>query len=156
MNTHTRLHPLSLSAPRRALVLAVPAAGLLGLALAALLAPPSAAAPDLVRLLHGMVLIKGLILLAAAALVWWRLGRPAAAGVAAGYLGALALSAAALGWLWGLHLMLAGAVPFYGGLAGLLLVARRDRGLFVHATNGKVTAMDQAKARPTATAPTRG
>jgi hypothetical protein len=30
--------------------------------------------PDLVRLLHGMVLIKGLIGLGAAGLVFWRLG----------------------------------------------------------------------------------
>ena len=52
--------------------------------------------------------------------------------------------------------MLAGALPVYGGLAGLLLVARRDRGLFAQSTSGKVTAMDQAKARPMASPPTSG
>ena len=112
---------------RLVLATAVPLAGLAALALTLWLVPAPRAEPDLVRLLRGMVLIKGLIGLAAGALVYWRLGRPIAGPVATGYIGALCLSSAGLGWLWGLHLMLIGALLFYGGLVGIYLVARHDR-----------------------------
>ena len=111
---------------RRLWLLTALASGLLvGLALT-LPFPARPLEPDLARLLHGMVLIKGLIGLAVAGLVWWRLGRPVADGLAAGYAGAVAISAAALGWLWGLHLIALGSIAFYAGLAALVLVARRD------------------------------
>lgn len=113
---------------RRRLILAllVATAGAAGLALSHLLAPPPRAEPELVRLLRAMVLIKGLFALGAAALLWWRLGRPIGPALAARYGTAVGLCAAALGWLWGLHLLLLGSLAFYGGLAGLLLAARRD------------------------------
>jgi hypothetical protein len=111
---------------RLALVLAIAASAGVVLALTLALAPPSQREPDLVRLLRGMVLIKGSIGLAAAALVWWRLGRPIAAGLAARYLAALCVSMGAVGWLWGLHWILPGSALFYLGLLGVYLTARRD------------------------------
>jgi hypothetical protein len=95
-------------------------------------APFSAAAgmdPDLVRLLHAMVGIKGIIALAAAALVYWRLGHPIARPVAVGYGTMICISVAALAWLWTLAGIPLGSLCFYGGLAGLILVGRFDSGL---------------------------
>ncbi len=131
----TRLDPAIL-VNRLALMAGVPLTGVGALTLTLWLVPTPALEPDLLRLLHGMVLIKGLIALAAAALVYWRLGRPIARPLATGYIGALCLCAAALGWLWGLHLMLIGALCFYGGLASLYLVGRHDRLLSGVASTG--------------------
>ncbi len=111
---------------RLTLATATSLTGLFTLAMTLWLVPAPRATAELVSLLHGMVLIKGLIALAAGALVFWRLGRPIARPLATGYIGALCLSSAGLGWLWGLHLMLLGAGLFYGGLVGLYLVARYD------------------------------
>lgn len=112
---------------RLGLALLVATAGAAGLALSLALAPTAPRAePELVRLLRAMVLIKGLFALGAAALLWWRLGRPIGPALATRYGLAVGLCAAALGWLWGLHLLLLGSLAFYGGLAGLLLAARHD------------------------------
>lgn len=111
---------------RLSLALFVVAGAAAGLVLSLVLAPPPALEAELLRLLRGMVLIKGLIASAAAALLWWRLGRPIGRGLAARYGLALGLCAGALGWLWGLHLLLLGSLAFYAGLAGLALTARRD------------------------------
>jgi hypothetical protein len=135
-----RLDPAILT-NRLALIASVPLTGMCALILTLWLVPTPPLEPDLLRLLHGMVLIKGLIALAAAALVFWRLGRPIARHLAAGYIGALCLSAAALGWLWGLHLMLVGGLCFYGGLAGLYLVGRHDRLLSGVASTGVDTTL---------------
>jgi hypothetical protein len=111
---------------RLTLVLAVfvSAAALLALTLA--LSPLPQQEPDLVRLLRGMVLIKGAIGLAAAALVWWRLGRPIEHGLAVRYIAPLCLSAGAVAWLWGLHLIPLGSALFYLGLVGIYLGGRSD------------------------------
>ena len=101
-------------------------AGAVALAVTLALVPAPRMNPDLMRLLHGMVLIKGLIGLAAGALVYWRLGRPLSSGLAWRYVACLSLSAAALGWLWGLHWVPAGGALYWAGLIGLLLVAGRD------------------------------
>lgn len=101
-------------------------------ATAVVTAPFSAAGgmdPDLVRLLHAMVGIKGIIALAAAALVSWRLGHPIALPVAIGYGTAICIAVAALAWLWTLASIPLGSLCFYGGLAGLILVGRFDSGL---------------------------
>lgn len=82
--------------------------------------------PQLAQLLRAMVLAKGAILVAAAALVLWRLGRPAPPPQQLGYTGALALSAAALGWMWGLSAIPLAAALFYGGLIAALWVGSRD------------------------------
>lgn len=116
------------TAGRRRLVLALAVLLTLvaALALSRWLAPLPSVEPDLLRLLRAMVLIKGLIALGAAGLVWWRLGRPIGSGLAMRYTAALCLCAGALGWLWGLHLVLLGSLGFYAGLAGVALSARRD------------------------------
>ncbi|NEV64710.1 hypothetical protein [Thiorhodococcus minor] len=101
-------------------------AGAVALAITLALVPPPRMSPDLVRLLHGMVLIKGLIGLAAGALVYRRLSRPLSSGLAWRYVACLSLSAAALGWLWGLSWVPAGGALYWAGLIGLLLVAGRD------------------------------
>jgi hypothetical protein len=111
---------------RLTLVLAIIATAAVVLAVTLSLAPAPQVEPDLMRLLRGMVLIKGLIALGAAALVWWRLGRPVEQGLATRYTAALSLSAGALAWLWGLHLVLLGSLFFYAGLIGLVLTGRRD------------------------------
>lgn len=111
---------------RLGLALLVVTAGAAGLALSLALAPAPRAEPELVRLLRAMVLIKGLFALGATALLWWRLGRPIGPALATRYGLAVGLCAAALGWLWGLHLLLLGGLAFYAGLAGLLLATRGD------------------------------
>lgn len=101
-------------------------AGAVALAITLALVPAPRMSPDLVGLLHSMVLIKGLIGLGAGALVFWRLGRPLRSGLAWTYIASLSLSAAALGWLWGLYWVPMGGAVYWAGLIGLLLVARRD------------------------------
>ncbi|WP_200344116.1 hypothetical protein [Halochromatium glycolicum] len=83
----------------------------------------------LAGLVRTMVAIKGLILAAALALVVWRLGRPVSAARLAGYAGTLAVSAAALGWMWSLNAIPVTAPLFYGGLIACYLIAARDRRL---------------------------
>ena len=117
------IHPSRL---RLGLVLIPGLTSALVLALTLALTPPPTQAPDLIRLLRGMVLIKGSIGLAAATLVWWRLGRPISAPLAARYVAAVAVSAGAVAWLWGLHLLALGSGVFYLGLLGLYLAARQD------------------------------
>jgi len=95
-------------------------------------APFSVAAemdPDLARLLRAMVGIKAIIALAATGLLLWRFGHPTSRPVAIGYGVAICVSIAALAWLWGLASIPLGALLFYGGLAGLVLVGRFDAGL---------------------------
>jgi hypothetical protein len=86
--------------------------------------------PELVRVLHAMVGIKGLIALAAAGLVLWRLGRPIKHVVAVGYAGAICVAFGAVVWLWGLANVPLGSLVFYGALMALILVARTDSDLF--------------------------
>ena len=85
-----------------------------------------AADPDLARLLKGMAIIKTVILLAAGAAIWWRLGLAIRPSFAAGYIifGALGVAGAALVWnMAGLEF-----APFLfdGGLLGFLILALRD------------------------------
>lgn len=119
-------HEARTSRLRLALVLAVAISTAAVLALTLAFAPLPQREPDLVRLLRGMVLIKGAIGLTAAALVWWRFGRPLDPRLAARYIVALCLSAGAVAWLWGLHLILLGSALFYLGLLGVYLAGRRD------------------------------
>jgi hypothetical protein len=82
--------------------------------------------PDRLWLLHAMVLVKGLVWLAAARLIYWRLGEPVSRPLALGYSACLGVSAAALAWLWAIYFFALGAAVFWGGLFGILLVARHD------------------------------
>ncbi len=90
------------------------------------LLPNPAVEPDRLWLLHGMVLVKGLVWVAAARVIYWRLGQQISRPLALGYSGCLGASAAALGWMWALYFFAIGAALFWGGLFGLLLVARKD------------------------------
>lgn len=102
----------------------------LGLAAMLLLAHPETTDPGLARVMHFMVMVKGLILAAATALVLWRLGRATGASSALAYAAGLGMSAAGLVWLWGLTTILVGVLLFYGGLLTVFLTATRDRQLF--------------------------
>ncbi len=116
---------------RAALILAIAATA----AAAAVITAPAATAaqmdPDLVRLLRTMVGIKGIIALVAAGLVYWRLGHSPPRLAALGYGASLCVSVAALVWLWGLASIPFGALLFYSGLVGLILVGRLDCGLLI-------------------------
>lgn len=109
-----------------ALVAGLAAGLLLAVALANPAPGPVGQSPELAGLLRGMVLIKGLILTAAAAMVWARLGRAVRPGVLIGYAVTLGLAAGGLGWLWGLSLLPVGSLLFWGGLVGAFWVANRD------------------------------
>jgi hypothetical protein len=110
---------------RSGLMLAIVAGALMGLALT-LVAPGTPRDPELARLLRGMVLIKGLIGLAIAGLVWWRMGRPLSESLAVRYGTSIAVAFGAVGWLWGLNLVPLGSLVFYTGLAGIALTGRAD------------------------------
>jgi len=120
----------AMPAARAAFAAALAGGLLFGLLVMAAFAGPVRQAPDLAMLIRGMVLIKGLILAAAAAGVLWRLGRPAPVPTVLGYTVSLGVSATALGWLWGLSLIPLGSALFYGGIIGALVVAHKDRGFF--------------------------
>lgn len=116
---------------RAALILAM---AMTASAAAAIMAPVSAAAqidPDLARLLRAMVGIKGGIALAAAPLVYWRLGHSPPGVAALGYCASLCVAVAALVGLWGLASIPLGSLLFYSGLTGLILTARLDARLSI-------------------------
>ncbi|MGB5833888.1 MAG: hypothetical protein WBG92_18135 [Thiohalocapsa sp.] len=117
---------LSSVAARARLLAGVAVGGVAGVLITALLAAPAAIEPNLVRLLHGMVIIKALIFAGAAALVFRRLRGPVNARILVGYAAGLGVSAGALAWLWGLSGMLFGSIFFYGGLFIAFMMASRD------------------------------
>lgn len=84
---------------------------------------------ELAGLVRSLVFVKGLLLLAALSLVTWRLGRPVALRPLVGYLASLAVSAAALAWMWSLNSIPVAALLFYGGLIGCFVTASRDRSI---------------------------
>jgi hypothetical protein len=108
--------------PVTAAAAGIAAGGLLALAFAG----PLPADAELVRLLRGMVLIKGAIALAAAAVILRRMRRPVTLPPALGYAAGVGLTFASLGWLWGLSGLLVGSLVFYAGLAITVLSATRD------------------------------
>lgn len=131
LSTATGLTPadpnlLPAAASRTRLLGGIAVGALVGVLLTALLAGPVAMEPGLVRLLHGMVLVKGLLLAGATALVLRRLRGPVGASVLRGYAAGLGMSAGALAWLWGLSLLLFGSLLFYGGLIWTFITASRD------------------------------
>ncbi len=82
---------------------------------------------ELAGLVRTMVLVKGLLLVAALSLVSWRLARPAAWRQLVGYSASLGLSAAALAWMWSLNSIPVAALLFYSGLIACFFTASRDR-----------------------------
>ncbi len=124
-------------ASRSRLLGAIAVGGFCGVLITLSLAGPVAMEPGLMRLLHGMVAIKGLIFMAAAAVVLRRLRGPVTARTLSGYAVGLGLSAGALAWLWGLSGLLLGSIAFYGGLVLALKTASRDRLLVAGFTHGR-------------------
>lgn len=112
---------------RRTLLLAACA---LSVGLAARAGHPAgylAADPALARLLRGMAVIKGLLVLGTVAAVLWRFGRP----IATPAVGAYALGAAALAGsttlIWQLTWIPLAAVLFHAALIGLVCLGWRER-----------------------------
>ncbi len=100
------------------------------MAIALWLGPPPAsvqADPELARLLRGMALIKGGIVLAAVCALMWRFGRPAPQRLAAAYLAGTWLAAGASMLIWQLTLIPWAALAFHAGELTLLVAAWRDR-----------------------------
>ena len=95
--------------------------------------------PGLARLLTGMAIIKTIILLAAGAVIWWRLGAAIKPGFAAGYILAAAAGVAGAVLVWNMTGL--GVAPFLfdgGLLAFLILALRDDNGPWLHAlTRGR-------------------
>ncbi len=106
--------------------LALVAGCLLAVALAAWLGHPAAhlrADAGLAHLLRGMAAIKAVMVSAAVAVLWWRLGRPLAPPLAAVYVGGPWVLAGATAMIWQLwHLPLA-VVLFHGAEIGILIAA---------------------------------
>lgn len=90
---------------------------------------------ELAGLVRSMVMVKGLIMLAALSLVTWRLGRPIARPPLLGYTVSLGISAAALAWMWSLNAIPIAALFFYGGLIGCFVTASRDQLLLPSRSN---------------------
>ena len=85
-----------------------------------------AADAELGRLLRGMALIKGSIVLAAVAILVWRLGHPVSARMAGVYLAGAWLTSGASMLIWQLTLIPAAALCFHVGELALLVTAWRD------------------------------
>lgn len=102
--------------------------------------------PGLVRLLRGMAVLKAVLAAGVGALVVWRLRHPAGPRLAALYVLAGALVAAAPGVVWTLGHLIAGAALFHAGLLLLIALAWADRGAARGANRdpGRPAAVDQA------------
>lgn len=124
-------------AARAALLAAILVGLAVGTLLALAMADPLQPPPDQAAVLRGMVAIKGLILGVVASLLWWRLGRPIRSLTLLGYGAAAALSAGALGWLWGLSWVPLGSLLFWLGLGAVLFVTHHDQRLFDGADEGR-------------------
>jgi len=99
------------------------------MAMAAALGRPEAmlqADPELARLLRGMALIKAIIVLGVAALLWWRFAAPLPRGDAVACVVATALAAGASMLIWQLTWLPAAAMVFHAGGATLLWMAWRE------------------------------
>lgn len=83
---------------------------------------------ELALLLRGMAAIKALMAVAAAGLVWWRLGQPVSLGVAAGYVACVWVFFAATVLIWQLAFIVPAAALFHAaGLVGLIIALREGR-----------------------------
>lgn len=95
------------------------------------LADPSAAVradPELARLLRGMAVLKGGMVVAAIAILWWRFAYPIAPRVAVVYVACSALMAASAAAIWQLTFLLPAAASFHAGLIVALIIAWRGDG----------------------------
>jgi hypothetical protein len=83
--------------------------------------------PELALLLRGMAAIKAALVLAAVAVLWWRLGHPIAPPTTAAYLAGAWLATGATLLVWQLTLIPLAALVFHVGELTLLFVAWRDQ-----------------------------
>ena len=81
--------------------------------------------PELAQLLRGMAVVKALLVVCAAAALWWRFGHAVRPATAAGYIAGLAAMAVATMLVWQLSSMLVASLAFHGGLIATLVVAWR-------------------------------
>jgi hypothetical protein len=133
-----RTHGLTanrLAAPSRSSVVSLLRGGLvlgcvIAVGIAAWLGDPANylhADPALARLLRAMALIKGIISIAAAAAVFWRLAWPVSRAVAASYLLACWAIAGSTMLIWQLSYIVPAALLFHAAAMSLLLVSWRER-----------------------------
>jgi hypothetical protein len=117
----------TLSAPPRRAILVLAVAGA-GAASAAVGAAGSAlpADADLVLLVRFMAVVKAMMAMAAAGLVWWRLGSGIGTGLAAGYIAAVTLMATSPGVVWSMTSPTLASALFHSGLLFGLALAARD------------------------------
>lgn len=91
--------------------------------------------PELARLLRGMAVLKGLMVVAAIAVLLWRFGHAVSPRIATGYLVSTGLMAASAAMIWQLTALLPAAVAFHAGLfIGLIIAWRGDGDLPVRST----------------------
>jgi len=83
--------------------------------------------PGLARLLRGMALIKGMIAIAAASAVYWRLALPASGTVAALYVISSSVLMGSSMLIWQLSHIGPAALLFHGAALSMLVVAWRER-----------------------------
>lgn len=98
------------------------------------LADPSASLsgdPELTRLLRGMAAVKLAFALPIAGAVWWRLGQPASAPLAAVYVAIVAGAFAALAMVWRLSEPGLASLLFHASLIGFAVTALREPALMV-------------------------
>ncbi|MFN7552361.1 MAG: hypothetical protein ACK59M_06655 [Pseudomonadota bacterium] len=117
----------SVTRRRLALFAGCAAAALVGLALGDP-APRMAADPEIAVLLRGMATIKAALVLAAIALIAWRLGRPESSRFATVYIVGAAVMAGTTALIWQLTALPAAAVAFHAAEITLLVAAWRDLG----------------------------
>ncbi len=82
--------------------------------------------PALARLLRAMAIIKGMIAIAAAGAVFWRLGRPVSMATAASYLLGIWVISGSSMLIWQLSYIVAAAVLFHVAAVTLLVVSWRE------------------------------
>lgn len=82
--------------------------------------------PELARLLRGMALIKGAIVLAGIAVLTWRFGRAVPTPIAASYLIGTWVAAGASVTIWQLASVPIAAIAFHLGEFAVLVAAWRD------------------------------
>lgn len=89
---------------------------------------------ELATLLRGMAAIKGVLGVAAAALVWWRLGQPVSVRVAVAYIACIGLLVVGAVLIWQLAFLSVAAGLFHvGAFAGLVVAFREGRHLRIGA-----------------------
>jgi hypothetical protein len=82
---------------------------------------------DLVRLMKGMAILKGVLAAAASAVIGWRLTAPASPARCAAYLASAAAMAAGVALIWRMAAPGAAAILYHAGLIAAVLLLLRDR-----------------------------